>query len=462
MRLILSLENLILGVAELVRGLLAGETINLTWFQQMPDNYEGDYYLIISIDNLGTLTTSYIDSTPLITLMSQGTGTTSIVNTSIGETTQPSERPDTSFDGRFVTYEKTQVVNGKELQQIYIIDMQQTVPVPKLISRAYSSSLSTSLPANGDSFRPKISADGSTVVFYSNASNLVPGDTNNKEDVYLYRLSTDTIFRAVITWGNGSETEQLNGRSLYPDVNGDGSKIVFESDADNERLGPTSGSQIFLWELDLDGGGSLEVVSKVSDGNSFSVGNANSYNPSIDDAGNYVVFDSYSTNLQTDNNALTDTNGPADIFLLDLNKSSIWRANLNFNEQTDKGGQSEGGPSLNPKISGDGTRIVYESRANNLIQGGGIAKVEVIQGGYGYEGKPTVRIFEDDLNESGAPGSGAFLSLKDDGINLLQELKTDAILILDSGSGYTNPRVEISHDPAFGPVAGSHCSCLSN
>ena len=32
-------------------GLLAGDTINLTWNQQLPDNYEGDFYLLIQIEN---------------------------------------------------------------------------------------------------------------------------------------------------------------------------------------------------------------------------------------------------------------------------------------------------------------------------------------------------------------------------------------------------------------------------
>ena len=189
------------------------------------------------------------------------------MDTSIAGTSYPAERPDASNDGRFITYEKTLLVNGQELQQIYIIDMEQPEPEPKLISRAYSSTSFFPVPANGNSFRPKISADGTTVVFYSGATNLVPGDTNNKEDVYLYRLSTDTMFRAVITSSNGSTTEQLNGRSLYPDVNGDGSKIVFESDSTNLS---SSGSQIFLWSLDINGGGSLDVIT---------TGGGNSYNP---------------------------------------------------------------------------------------------------------------------------------------------------------------------------------------
>ena len=164
-----------LGGDGIGQGLLAGETINLTWFQQMPDNFEGDYYLIIAIDNLGTESTSYIDSTPMISLASQDSGTTSILDTSVGGVSKPAERPDASEGGRFVTFEKTQFVNGRDLQQIYIIDMEQPDPEPKLISRAYNSSLLFPAPANGGSFRPKISADGTAVVFHSNASNLVQG-----------------------------------------------------------------------------------------------------------------------------------------------------------------------------------------------------------------------------------------------------------------------------------------------
>ncbi len=413
-------------------GMLAGETINLTWFQQMPDNFEGDYYLMIALNNNGNIITSRIDSTPIITLSSKGEGTTSLLNTTVDGSIRPAERPDTSEDGRFVVYEKTQLINGNERQQIYIIDMQQPDPQPKLISRTYNSSASTPLPANGNSFRPKISSDGSTLVFYSSATNLVPGDSNNKEDVFLYRLSTDTMFRAVKYLSDGS-TEELNGKSLYPDLNRDGTKIVFESDSTN--IEDSSGSQIFLWQLNANGGGSLEVLTE---------GNGNSYNPSIDDDGKFITFDSFADNIVGEGN---DTNGLRDIFLLDVESGNKYIASINF-----KGEQTEGGSSQNARISGNGTRIVYESKAQNLIPGAGIAKVEIIEGGYGYKGRPTVRIYEDDdFNSSGAPGRGAILTIKDDGINLLEELKSDAILIVDSGEGYTKPRVEITHDPAFPP-----------
>jgi hypothetical protein len=48
----------------------------------------------------------------------------------------------------------------------------------------------TSPPAaNGSSYAPSISADGTTVSFLSFASNLVPLDTNGFEDIFLAATS---------------------------------------------------------------------------------------------------------------------------------------------------------------------------------------------------------------------------------------------------------------------------------
>jgi Tol biopolymer transport system component len=41
---------------------------------------------------------------------------------------------------------------------------------------------------NGNSFGPRISADGRFVAFWSNASNLVPNDTNFSADVFVHAL----------------------------------------------------------------------------------------------------------------------------------------------------------------------------------------------------------------------------------------------------------------------------------
>ena len=113
---------------------------------------------------------------------------------------------------------------------------------------------------------------------------MVPGDTNGKEDIFLYRISTNTLLRAV-----NDLDQQFNGRSLYPAVNGDGSKVVFESDSTNADLSQSvSGNEIFLWTIDPTGGGTVRALTD---------GNGNSYNPSIDNLGNRVVFDTYSSDL---------------------------------------------------------------------------------------------------------------------------------------------------------------------
>ena len=144
------------------------------------------------------------------------------------------ERPSTSQDGRFVVYEKSVPNGGQTSQQIFLIDMQAPEAAPRLISKNYNDTTGL-IPGNQGSFRPQISLDGSTVVFHSRASDLVPGDTNGKEDIFLYRVATNTLLRAV-----NDLDQQFNGRSLYPAVNGDGSKVV---------LNPTPRMQMLVSRL---------------------------------------------------------------------------------------------------------------------------------------------------------------------------------------------------------------------
>jgi len=346
-----------LGGGGIGEGLLAGETINLTWFQQLPDNFIGDFYLLIEISNQGQSRAFPMDSTPMITLNADNSGITSLVQTQVNNGSF-AERPSVSKSGRYVVYEKSvQTASGDQLQQIYLMDGQNPNGTPRLISKSFSNNNSG---GNDSSFRPRISQDGSTVVFHSAASDLVPGDTNSKEDVFLYRVSTDTIFRAV-----NANNQQLNGRSLYPDINVDGSKVVFESDATNADLNNTavSGQQIYLWTINESSGSSIKAITN---------GNNPSYAPSIDDAGNRIVFDSFASNLLDQNtsglenafdnggniNFGSDTNELSDIYLVDLNQSKIYLASVNFNKE-----QAESGSSYNARISGNGERIAFESKA---------------------------------------------------------------------------------------------------
>ena len=54
--------------------------------------------------------------------------------------------------------------------------------------------------ANGGSDQPSISADGRYVAFGSDASNLVPGDTNGIGDFFVQDLLTGAITRISTDW----------------------------------------------------------------------------------------------------------------------------------------------------------------------------------------------------------------------------------------------------------------------
>ena len=67
---------------------------------------------------------------------------------------------------------------------------------------------------------------------------------------------------------------------------------------------------------------------------------------------------------------------------------------LNFRgNQTQKNDNTfNPGHSYNARISGNGERIVFESSAQNLISGTGIAKVVVTEGGFGYQGTQELKL----------------------------------------------------------------------
>ena len=96
-----------------------------------------------------------------------------------------------------------------------------------------------------------------------------------------------------------------------------------------------------------------------------------------------------------------------------------------------------------------------------MVSGAGIASVVITEGGVGYAGSPTVEIFdaEGDFNASGAPGSGAVVTLQDDAINELTDLKTNAVIVIDSGQGYVNPQVQIIPGSE---ISRTNISCQSN
>jgi Tol biopolymer transport system component len=88
---------------------------------------------------------------------------------------------------------------------------------------------------NGASHSPAVSADGRTIAFVSDASNLVDRDRNDSNDVYVSDLTTRSIELVSAT----STGTSGNADSARPRISADGRYVVYESVASN--LGSTAG-----------------------------------------------------------------------------------------------------------------------------------------------------------------------------------------------------------------------------
>jgi Tol biopolymer transport system component len=101
------------------------------------------------------------------------------------------------------------------------------------------------------SYQPTLSADGRYVAFLSLASNLVPGDLNDKLDVFVHDRSTHVTQRvSVSTKGGGAGDTCVPSATLNcasPALSADGSIVVFDSDAGDLVSGSAPGKRDIYW-----------------------------------------------------------------------------------------------------------------------------------------------------------------------------------------------------------------------
>jgi len=141
--------------------------------------------------------------------------------------------PSISADGRYVTFQSdaTNLVPGDDngLTDIFVHD-RQTGETTRVSVGANGEQ------GNGGALTPNISADGRWLTFNSSATNLVPGDTNGFTDVFVRDLQTGETTRVNVS-DDGSEA---NDRALRPSISGDGRCVGFVSAASNLVFGDTN------------------------------------------------------------------------------------------------------------------------------------------------------------------------------------------------------------------------------
>ncbi|HTO26523.1 MAG TPA: hypothetical protein VMJ49_11515 [Gaiellaceae bacterium] len=155
--------------------------------------------------------------------------------------------------------------------------------------------------ANGDSYDPVISADGRWVAFTSSADNLVPDDTNGASDVFVHDRKTHETTRVSLA-SDGMET---HGAAYDAGISADGRSVVFASDAaDVVGDDVNQASDVFLRDR------KLGTTTRLSVGAASVLANDRSFACTLSADGRVVGFDSFATNLVGD-----DQNGTEDVFV---------------------------------------------------------------------------------------------------------------------------------------------------
>ncbi|MEO7223467.1 MAG: hypothetical protein ABIY37_13435 [Devosia sp.] len=160
-----------------------------------------------------------------------------------------------SYDGELVIFESA-ADNLDDLHQSYgntdIFVKNIKTGAIQLISRASGIDGAAGNKDSGRGFIDAgafggISEDGEKAIFISSATNLVTGDTNGSQDVFIRDLKTNTTTRVSLT----SDGTQANGNSWDAKISPDGTKIVFASFATNLVSGndANNDSDVFLKDL---------------------------------------------------------------------------------------------------------------------------------------------------------------------------------------------------------------------
>jgi Tol biopolymer transport system component len=251
-----------------------------------------------------------------------------------------------SADGRYVAFrsDATNLVPGDTngVEDVFVHDRQTGVTERVSVD-------SSGKEGNSHSVAPAISGDGRYVAFLSGASNLVPGDTNGHEDVFVHDRQTEVTERVSVD----SSGKEGKGWSRNPAISADGRYVAFESEASNLVPGDTNGDpDVFVHDRQA---GVTERVSVDSSGNQ---GMGWSFHPAISADGRYVAFDSWAGNLVPG-----DTNGRGDVFVHDRQTGITERVSV------DSSGNEGNRNSWDPAISADGRYVAFASDASNLVPG---------------------------------------------------------------------------------------------
>lgn len=206
---------------------------------------------------------------------------------------------------------------------------------------------STGEQGNASSHTPAISADGRFIAFESAATNLVPDDTNNVWDIFVHdRITGETTRVSVSSKGGQSDAD-----SRFASISADGRYVAFTSDAHNIVPGPSNfATDVYVHDR------KTSETQRVSVSSEGELGNDNSLHNAISADGRFVAFSSFAGNLDPN-----DTTASEDVFVHDRKSGQTTLISISST------GEQANSWSFRPTISADGRYVGFVSDASNLV-----------------------------------------------------------------------------------------------
>jgi Tol biopolymer transport system component len=206
---------------------------------------------------------------------------------------------------------------------------------------------------NNINFPGAFDPSGGRVLLTVDANNLGVATPGGQSNVYLKDLTTGA-WTLLTTTSSGGFT---NGHSSLGTLSADGNLLAFMSAASNLVAGDTNGARDFFVKNLTTG-----AVTRVSTDSAGVQGNGSPLGapsaPQFSPDGRYVLFETTASNL-----VAGDTNGKEDIFIKDLVTGQTILVS------SSGAGLVGDGDSTNAVFSPDGTKVLFNSSATNLVAG---------------------------------------------------------------------------------------------
>jgi len=276
------------------------------------------------------------------------------VDSSGGQANDGSYDPVLSADGQIVAFTSsaTNLVASDTNARADVFVHNRTTGITERVSVD-----SAGTEADGSSSMPALSADGRYVAFRSDATNLVPGDTNALPDAFLHDRVTGATERVSVDSSGG----QADGGNYAPGISADGNVVAWLSDATTLVQNDGNGCfDVFVHDrsLGITERASVDSAGNEGDGN---CGDPFGGPPALSSDGRFVAFTSAATNL-----VAGDTNLAYDVFLHDRGSGvtewlSVDSTGVEGNRDSFLGPQGAMAP--------DGRAVTFTSLATNLVAG---------------------------------------------------------------------------------------------